>query len=152
MPHALVVDDVIESVGALPSSARRLDNGDWVMNLKGAGDVLQQECGWFPVVEGPRPPDTVDTTYDWSIELVNDFPSRVWTARPKTQAELDKDGKAENHTTILANLEQDMAAIQLILDDSNSNINANPAQRIKEMGRMLRRLGRLAIDDLDGTN
>ena len=52
-----------------------------------------------------------------------------------------------NKSAIQTNLEADLVLMQAILDDTNANINSNPAARIKEMCRMLKRLGRTAIND-----
>ena len=52
-----------------------------------------------------------------------------------------------NQRAIEANIEQDLAAMQLILDTPNADINGNPAARIKDIARMCKRLGRSALDD-----
>lgn len=41
--------------------------------------------------------------------------------------------------------------LQAILDDTNANINSNPALRIKTLARSIRRVIRLQIRKLDGT-
>ena len=92
MSYALVIDEVItQQASLLPSSARRLDDGQWVMDLPTAQLATQQACGWFQVVQTTRPPDTATTTSDSSVELVDGYPTVVWTSRPKTTAEIDAD-------------------------------------------------------------
>lgn len=89
MSYALVIDDTIQKVGALPKSARRLDNQAWVMGLPDADTATQQATGWFEVVDTTRPDDTATTTHDRSIELVGGVPTVVWTERDKTEDELN---------------------------------------------------------------
>ena len=52
-----------------------------------------------------------------------------------------------NQSAIEENLEQDLIAMQTILDTDNSVINDNPAAVIKDIARMCKRLGRTAIKD-----
>jgi len=150
--YAQIVDDTIQSVGRLPNSARRLDDGAWVMGLADASVELQQATGWFEVVDVPRPDDTATTTHDHSIELLDGTPTVVWTERDKTPDELANEQEQDNRTAIEANLADDLIAIQAIIDSTNADINSNPAARIKTMARMLRRLGRFAVNDLSGTD
>jgi hypothetical protein len=89
MTFAQVTNDTITTIGRLPSAARRLDNGNWVLGLPDASVELQEACGWFPLVTVDRPADTETTTFDRTVELVAGLPTVVWTERPKTQAELD---------------------------------------------------------------
>jgi hypothetical protein len=147
MSYALVDDGTIEAEGALPQSARRLDTGQWVMGLRTAPVELREATGWFEVVDVARPADTETDTYDRTLELVGGVPTVVWVQRPKTQAEIDAATAATNQASIVTNLNQDMVAVQAILDTANATINANPAAHIKTMGRMLRRLGRTALND-----
>jgi hypothetical protein len=88
MTFALVIDGTIE-VGRLPGSARRLDDGRWVMDLSNVVD--RQACGWFEVTDTPRPDDTATTTYTRSLILVGGAPVVTWTPVDKTQVELDAD-------------------------------------------------------------
>jgi hypothetical protein len=151
MMYALVTNDTVESYGSLPQSARRLDTNEWVLGLADATTTLQQACGYYLVTTTPRPADTADTTYDYSITLQAGIPTETWTARPKTADEIAAATAQTNQASIVTNLQQDMVAIQAIIDDTNANINANPAARIKDMCRMLRRLGREALNDYTGT-
>jgi hypothetical protein len=147
MSYALVDDGTIEAEGPLPQSARRLDTGQWVMGLHTAPVELQEATGWLEVVDVERPADTATHTYDRSITLVAGVPTVTWTQRLKTAEETAAATAATNQASIVTNLNQDMVAVQAILDTANATINANPAAHIKTMGRMLRRLGRTALND-----
>jgi len=52
-----------------------------------------------------------------------------------------------NQSAIETNLGQDLVIMQAIIDATNASINSNPAPHIKNMARMLKRLGRTAIKD-----
>lgn len=93
MAYALVTNNTIQGVGRLPSSARRLDTGEWVMGLDTAPPELVRATGWYEVVDTPRPADTPTTTHDRSVELVNGIPTVTWTERDKTQGELDAEAE-----------------------------------------------------------
>lgn len=89
--YALILDNEIQSVGGLPNAARRLDTGQWLMPHAGQWtDAQAAACGYLPVVETERPPDTETTTSDSSIELIDGVPTQVWTVRDWTQEELDQ--------------------------------------------------------------
>lgn len=57
-----------------------------------------------------------------------------------------------NRATIETALGDALATLQVIIDDSNTNINGNPAARIKDLARTQRRAIRLLIRRLDGTS
>jgi hypothetical protein len=108
-------------------------------------------CGFVQVVNTARPADTATDTFVRSLNRVGDVVTEVWTSRPWTTAELAARQATVNRSAIETNLAQDMADIQLIIDSTNASLNANPAVAIKAMARMMRRLGRFAINDLTGT-
>jgi hypothetical protein len=147
MSYAFVEAGTVEAEGALPQSARRLDTGQWVMGLRDAPVELQQATGWFEVTDVDKPADTATHTYDRSITLVAGVPTVTWTQRLKTAEETAAATASTNQASIVTNLNQDMVAIQTILDTANATLNSNPAAHIKTMGRMLRRLGRTALND-----
>lgn len=60
--------------------------------------------------------------------------------------------EAANEAEIIADLEALLATLQAIIDDTNANINQNPASRIKDIARTCRKLIRLQIDELSGTD
>ena len=88
-----VVNAQIVQVGGMPRSGRRLDNGAWVLGLRDADEATRQACGWFELVETPRPTPEEGNTVDKTIELVDGIPTVTWTERAKTDAELDADAQ-----------------------------------------------------------
>jgi hypothetical protein len=150
MSYALVIDGTIEAEGPLPSSARRLDTGAWVMGLATAPVELQQATGWYEVTDTPRPADTATDTFDRTLELVGTTPTVVWVQRPKTAEELTAATEATNQATIQTNLEQDLAAMQATIDATNASINSNVAPHVKAIARAIRRLTRTALGDYSG--
>ena len=58
---------------------------------------------------------------------------------------------AQTEAAISQALADALAALQAIIDDTNANINTNPAARIKDLSRVLRRVIRLQTRRFDGT-
>jgi hypothetical protein len=83
--YAQIIDGQIASIGRLPKSARRLDNGAWVMGLATAPANMQEACGYFAYTETERPADTETTTFTRSVEVVDGRPAVVWTESPKPE-------------------------------------------------------------------
>jgi hypothetical protein len=77
---------------------------------------------------------------------------RVTSAQVEASQQTTAQTARVNRSTVETNLIADLAAMQAIIDDTNANINANPAARIKEMARMMRRLGRQALRSFEGTD
>lgn len=79
--------------------------------------------------------------------------SRAYT--PEENAAADAAAAANvqqtNKGAIEANILSDLAAMQTIISDTNANINANPAARIKDIAQAIRRLDRMALQKFDGT-
>lgn len=140
MTYAFVTDATIQSLGRLPNSARRLDTGQWVMGLGTAPVGLQQACGWFEVVDTPRPADTATTTHDRSVELVNGTPTVVWTERPKTQAELDAEAAADRQRTRQVNVEQAVATLRQWADQAAATTVTN-GNAVNTLQTVVNRLG-----------
>lgn len=151
MTYALVTNGAIQSLGRLPSSARRLDTGQWVMGLAIAPVAMQQACGWFAVADTPRPADTATTTFDRSVELVDNTPTVVWTERAKTQAELDAEANTTNRATIEDRARTALATNRTFLGLS-SPTNAQNAAQIKALTRQMNGVIRLLLGQLDGTD
>lgn len=78
---------------------------------------------------------------------------RAYTAAENAQADIIVAAETANTNkrTIQQALVADLTALQVIIDETNANINTNPAARIKTMSRAIRRLTRLALDDYSGT-
>jgi hypothetical protein len=113
--------------------------------------TLAALCGFVVVVQVAKPADTATDTFDRSVTLPAGVPTVTWTQRPWTAGELADRQATVNRSAITTNLAQDMADIQLIIDSTNASINSNPAVAIKALARMMRRLGRFAVNDLTGT-
>jgi hypothetical protein len=157
--YALVVDGQIQSTGRLPESARRLDDGAWVMGLATAGLELQAACGYLEVVEPTRPTITTAQTFDDdTIELVAGVPTRVYHVRAKTAPELAADVANANRTIVsdLTTIQADIAGIKAFLTDPDVELamNQNNATALtatqqnrfnKAIGRQLRRAANLDI-------
>ena len=97
-------------------------------------------------------PSGPDVVQEITVELVDGVPTQVWTERPMTAEEIAAATAEDNRSAIERNLADDMVAIQAELDKTNSTINANPAATLKVMIRMMRRLGRDALNQFDGTD
>lgn len=89
MTYAFIVNDVIQSVGALPRAARRQDSGAWVLGLRDyADEATRQACGYYAVTDTPQPSTAADEVAESTVELVDGVPTQQWTVRTLTDAEL----------------------------------------------------------------
>lgn len=109
-------NEVTTVSGRLPNAARRLDSRAWVLGFPTAPVQLQEACGWFPVVDTPRPADTPTETTDRSIELVAGQPTVVWTPRLWTADELTARQQDANRTTIDTAITNAITELQQIID------------------------------------
>lgn len=75
----------------------------------------------------------------------------AWDAVTLTVIPLPLDQDIVNQSAIETNLATDMDAMQALIDATNGTINAGPAPFMKDIARMLRRSGRLHLNDFDGT-
>lgn len=83
-----LVDGESVTVGELPFSARRQDMGRVVHDLPGTGRRWRQACGWFEVVDTEPPAHGDGEVAEFTVELVDGRPVKVWTVRPLTVDEL----------------------------------------------------------------
>ena len=154
MLYAHVTGETIDQVGALP--ALWLGPTRW-HDWRGdpAGWATQPaDWGWLPVVETPRPADTETTTSDPApVALVAGVPTRQWTVRPWTEAELAaKAEQAANEAlratvkAIINDLRAEKARAQTVIDTPNATINTSPAPHIKDVARAAKRIADAAID------
>ena len=111
----VTANEITAIVNRLPPAARRLDTQAWVLGLPDAPVELQQACGWFVVVDVPRPDDTPTTTHEQTVELVNAVPTVAWTPRPWTQGELDARQRITNRTTIDAAITAALADLDTLI-------------------------------------
>lgn len=152
MTYALVIDNAIQSLGALPRAARRLDTREWVLGLREYGTVEQQQaCGYFAVVDTPRPADTADTTHERSVELLDGTPTVVWAARAKTPDELAAQTAEANRTTIEQQARTALNGNAAFLAIATPTAAQNAAQ-IKALTRQVNGLIRLVLGQLDAVN
>ncbi len=149
--YAQVTDNAVTSVGGLPNSARRLDTQEWVMGLATAPTDLQHACGWYEIVDVTRPAEDATTTYDRSVTWDGTNATVTWTARPKTQAELDADTQTTNRTTIQTQAKTALANNRTYLAIATPTTAQMRAQ-IDALTRQHQGMIRLLLGQLDGTN
>lgn len=96
--------------------------------------------------------------WDDATRTYTDFRTDPDTTRPYTaqeNAEADVRAAQEtsdgNRRTIEDALDLRMATMQAVIDDTNANINGNPAARIKDLARAVRLLIRESRGDFTGT-
>jgi hypothetical protein len=154
--YVLVINNTIQREGGLPRSAQRLDNGNWVMQLATKPVAEQKATGWYQVTNATRPADTPTHTSDRSLVWNGTTAVETWTVRPKTTAELAGETRQANAATLEANLAQDLALMQTIIDTANTTIvittfpQAQQAirdtlQRDKDIAKAARRLIKLRL-------
>jgi hypothetical protein len=92
---------------------------------------------------------TVTTHGDTGAQLS----SRPYTAAENSAADarIAQATSNANRATIEQALADALTTLQSVIDDTNANINANPAARIKDLARVQRRAIRLLIRRFDGT-
>lgn len=88
----------------------------------------------------------IATEYDPGGVLIGDRP---YTAAENARADehANVDTQIENKSTIETNLEQDLAAMQAIKDQTNADLRADPSQEIKELATAVRRLIKMSLND-----
>jgi len=145
---AHVTNGTVDSVGNPPQLV--FQDGRW-WDLRNRDLATLALVGWFPVTEVTKPADTATTTWDPVFTPGVGDVDQTWVERQKTAEELANQQAATNQATIEQALSDALATLQLIIDDTNANINGNPAQRIKDEARVLRRVIRLVIRRFDGT-
>lgn len=90
---------------------------------------------------------------EWDAQGVQVL-TRAFNSDEAARAATDalEDQQIANERTIEQALADSLATLQAIIDDTNANINANPAQRIKDLARSQRRVIRLVIRRFDGSS
>ena len=158
MSYARVIDGAIVSTEQPPDLLEPTDvtaRGQWWDLRYHDYTLLTWEAeivgphGWLPVVTVTRPPDTATDTHDYSVQLIDNVPTEVWTQRPWTQAELDAQEAATNTAEIVAESDESVDklvavinALNAITDMTNAAINANPAAVIKTLTRECKTIAR----------
>ena len=152
--YAHTTDGTIDQIGALP--ALWLGPTRW-HDWRGDPETWSTQpadWGWLPVVETPRPADTETTTSDPApVAHVAGVPTRQWTVRPWTEAELAANAEqaayAAQRATVKAiinDLRAEKARAQTVIDTPNATINTSPAPHIKDVARAAKRIADAAID------
>lgn len=79
--------------------------------------------------------------------------SRPFTAEENAVADADAQAKTEkqNAETLEQELDAALDSLQVILDDTNSNINTNAAARIKDIAKALKKTIRVVNDRFEAT-
>lgn len=140
--YAYVPDNqTVESVGRLPSAARRLDTQEWVLFVATTPVDTLHACGWYAVTEVVRPADDATTTYDLSYMFDGTTTvTQTWTARPKTQVELDADTAAAAQDTRATDLTTAVATLRQWASDAAST-TVTSGNAVAVLGTVVTRLG-----------
>lgn len=137
--YAHVDEQGVITPGGVPDSII-LPDGSVVTGLDGADAETLEMYGYYPVSPVYEPLDAHEhhglPIYTFDGEVV----TATHPAEPDSQEQ-------QNQSAIQTNLTQDLEAMQLILDSTNATINQNPAVHIKNIARMNKRLGRVALGD-----
>jgi hypothetical protein len=125
--------------------------------LLGAPDTgwtpeLAALCGFVQIATVARPADTPTTTHTRSVALVAGTPTEVWTARPKTAAELLADAATATQTTIETQARAAFTANRAYLA-IGAPTNAQNLAQIRAITRQMQAMIRLVVArDLLGTD
>lgn len=111
MAYALVVGGTIQAVrnpGRVETIIGGVDAGRLLSAPPETGwtDALAARVGFLPITEVAKPADDSTHTYDSSVSLNAGVPTRTWTQRLKTQAELDADTETVNQADVRAKFAQ----------------------------------------------
>ena len=87
-----------------------------------------------------------------------DAAGTIVTTRPLTDDEVAQLAESAayvttttNQSTVETNLNEDLDAMQAIIDQTNDALRTDPSQELKDVARATRRLIRMALDDFSGT-
>jgi hypothetical protein len=114
--YALVENDQVVKVAGRPTNLRRVADGAVVLWSEYITDSELAACGWFPIIDAPRPADTATHTHERTLQVGTQGAFRVvrvvWVQRPWTQAELDARAKRAAEATRAAGLEQSIDTLR----------------------------------------
>lgn len=98
--YAKLIDAAIVTTARhLPTGARRLDTGQWVLGLRTADADLVAACGWHPVTDNPPTPAAGEVVERSGVELVDGTPTVVYTVRARTAEEIAAEQQAATDQT-----------------------------------------------------
>lgn len=141
--YAKITDGNVAEVW-MPTAARRLDTGEWVLGLHGASFEHQQACGYFVVAATPRPSDIDTHTYDRSIALLDGTPTVTWTKRAKRADELAVEVAQINTAEMGSKLQLLLTTNSSFLAESTPT-NAQVLAQVKALTRQSNILIRLLL-------
>jgi hypothetical protein len=165
--YAHVVNDRVDAFGEPPDPPATHElTGLPRLDLRRFPPERLAEHGWYEVQSTPRPTETANTTYDWSVEVVKGVPVEVWVERVRTAEEVAAWQAGENEKALKAGPQAQVAALlgavaslQAVRDRTNATINASPAAAIKDViaavlpvARAEVRLARLVLRALDSSD
>lgn len=91
MYYSFVINGVpVTPFASLPVSAHRLDNGEYVRDLRNATDDVKRQCGYYRVIESAAPALPEGQTADSVLQMVNGEPTQTWVQRPETTEEVSR--------------------------------------------------------------
>ena len=156
MSYALVQSGAIVKEAGRPTDLVRISDGAKVLWSAYITEAELNACGWWTVVDTPRPADTATDTFDRTVQLVGPIlaakvPTVVWVQRAKTQAELDAQAAQSNDATIR------QQALTALADNRSflaiaSPTNAQTLAQVRALTRQANGLMRLALGKLDGVD
>lgn len=116
-------------------------------------DELAALCGFVPVVETAAPAVTAAQVAESTVQLVAGIPTRAWTVRAKTAAELAGDTANTNRGTLTTRASAALTGNASFLAIATPTA-AQVAAQVKALTRQVNALIRLqvgALDDVTGT-
>ena len=148
MTFAHITADTITALGNPPDL--EWDGTRW-WDLR--DPTIRQARGWLEVTETPRPEPIEGGVFESSVSLVDGLPVRVWTWRAWTAEEIAAQEDAAAYEAqrllvkaIITDLRAEKGRTQVVIDTTNSTINASPASHIKDTARAAKRIADAAID------
>jgi thioredoxin-like negative regulator of GroEL len=94
-----------------------------------------------------------DDTRTYTDYRPNTNVTRAYNAAENAAADANATAKtqAASAATLKQDLDAALTSLQAIIDDTNANINQNPAQRIKDIARALKKTIRVVNDRFEAT-
>ena len=166
MHYAHMVDgEIVEVTDVLPEPL--------VMEEFGWREATPEELaakGWYSIVESERPSDTPTAIHSYSVQIVDDVPTEVWTPHSPTDEEAARLQRQAVETELTSSPQTDIDALRLavtqietLLNTTNADLNLrfqqNPAALLKDVLRPLVviarkevRVARLVLKVYDSTS
>lgn len=144
--YALVIDNIIQSTGSLPRSARRLDTGEWVLGLRDASPDFHIACGYFPITDNHEPLDANEHhgaptyTFDANAGVV----TATYPAEPDTL-------ETQNQRIIEQRAAAHLAALRLIRSSTGNLSAANLSNAVRALADATIDLGRYVHNRFEDT-